>query len=66
MSSNVTFKKFHQKIRQSMVLVGFEPGSPAWEPNILTTRPQSTYINQMEKIRVFKLNGVKRGITRHA
>ena len=49
-----------------MVFVGFEPGSQAWEPNILTTRPQSTYINQMEKILVFKLDGVKRGITRHA
>ena len=49
-----------------MELVRFEPGSPAWESNMLTTRPRIYYYSQRKKIIVFKLSGVKRGIIRHA
>ena len=58
MASNATFKKFHQKIRQLMTLVGFEPGTSCMEVQCSNHYTKSLYINEREKIIVFKLGGV--------
>ena len=53
-ASYATFKKFHQKNRQLIESVRFELGSPAWESNMLTTRPRIYYCSLRKFFIVFK------------